>query len=569
MSRCVEIASACALLLSSAETTVPDWPSAAKVGPKIDRLFKAYDRPNGPGCAVGVYNAGQILFAKGYGKADLQTKRPITPSSVFNIASLTKQFTAFAIALLESEGKVSLDAPVRQYVPELPDFGSAITVRHLVHHISGLRDFGSLMELTGWRLDQEFFRGELLKLLARQRELNFAPGTSHEYGNTNYVLLGMIIERASGQSYGDFLAERIFRPLGMANSAFGEPVGGSENLARNYAPGERGFFINHVWAKAYAPGVVNVHSSIEDLARWDANFFRPLVGDRGLIERLYSPARLTTGEPSNYGFGLFTGTHQGFRTVAHSGLGGGSFYLLRFPEQRLSVATLCNQYGVGPQAPDTHSLSHAVADLFLPEAEGDLHARKQQDLAPAITLSSAELGSFAGDYWVADEGAPISLRMTAIGLAELYGGKFYPMVAVGPSSFRDEGGNATYSFSGPNRSVLTYEEASANYLRRAERRPAWSPTAHELQAVSGRYCSSEVDVCWSLEQDGEKLWLVRPGFPRTVLKPAFADTFRVVDSHWIGARNLRITLQRDKRVEINGFRVSRGRVRNLLFERTR
>lgn len=567
MSKYLVIASSCALLAAPAEAAVADWPSAATVAPKIDRLFKEYDRPKGPGCAVGVYTAGQILFAKGYGQADLEAKRPITPGSVFNIASLSKQFTAFAIALLESEGKLSLDAPVRQYVPELPDFGTPITVRHLVHHISGLRDFGSLMELTGWQLDQKLPKGELLKLLARQRELNFAPGTAHEYGNTNYVLLALIIERVSGRSYGDFLAERIFRPLGMSSSAFGDPAAATQSLARNYTPDGHGFIVNHVWARAYAPGVVNIHSSIKDLARWDGNFFRPAVGDRNLIDRLYSPARLTSGEPTSYAFGLSTGTHRNFRTIAHSGLGGGSFYLLRFPEQRLSVATLCNEYGVGPQAPDTYSLSFAVADLFLPRVEAGSRLSKPQAVAPPVALSQAELKSFVGDYWIQDEGTPISVRLTAGGLAELYGGKFYPIIPIGPGQFRDKENPATYSFTGPNRDILTYEETPANYVRRAVRRPPWSPAAHDLQSLADRYCSSEVDICWLIERDEAGLWLVRPGFPRKILKAAFADTFHFVDSHWIGARNVRITLERDRRGGISGFRVSRARVRNLLFER--
>lgn len=564
--RCLAIALACALAAPPVQAAAAEWPSTKVVEPQIDRLFTKYDRLNGPGCAVGVYNAGQILFAKGYGQADLEAKRPVTPKSVFNIASLTKQFTAFAIALLESEGKVSLDDPVRKYVPELPDFGSPITLRHLVHHTSGLRDFGALMELTGWKLDQELSKAQLLKLLARQRELNFAPGTSHEYGNTNYVLLALIIERVSGRPYGDFLAKRIFRPLSMASSGFGEHAVAAKSLARNYAPDERGFFVNHVWARAYAPGVVNVHSSIDDLARWDGNFFRPAVGNRSLINRLYSPGQLTSGEPISYAYGLIAGTHRGLRTIAHSGLGGGSFYMLRFPEQRLAVAILCNQYGVGAQAPETYSLSHSVADLFISHAATEARVDKQQIRAAPIALSQAELESFAGDYWVADEGTPISLRMTATGLSELYGGKFYPLVPVGPRQFRDKDNPATYSFSGPDGGSLTYQEPATDYLRRAERRRPWTPAAHELQSLVGRYCSSEVDVCWTINRDGAELWLVRPGFPREMLEPAFADTFRMVDRHWIGERNVRLAVERhDGRIE--GFRVSRGRVRNLLFER--
>lgn len=565
MSKWLALASAYILLANPAQSAA-QFPSAATVEPKINELFKKYDRAHGPGCAVGVYNAGRVLFAKGFGQADLAARRPISPKTVFDIASLSKQFTAFAVALLEREGKLSLNSPVRRYVPELPEFGAPITVRHLIHHTSGLRDFGALMELTGWKLDQEFSKGQLLKLLARQRELNFAPGTSFEYGNTNYVLLGMIIERVSGRSYGDFLADRIFRPLGMASSAYGVPTAASDELARNYAPHGQGFFVNHVWARAYAPGVVNVHSSIDDLARWDSNFNQPVVGDPALIETLYTPPQLSSGESTSYAYGLDVGNHRGWKTVSHSGLGGGSFYLLRFPEQRLSVATLCNEYGVGPNAPPSRSLSFAVADLFLPPS--DAARQERAPIPPAVRLSQAELETYAGDYWVADEGTPIPIRMAGDVLAEIYDGKPYPMIPTGPGRFRNEDGEVTYSFTGRNGDLLTYHEAPTNYTQRAQRRPAWTPSAADMRQLGGRYCSSEADACWSIETGGAQAWLIRPGFPRMLLKPAFADTFRFVDNHWIGTRNVRITIERHRQDGISGFRVSRARVRNVLFKRT-
>lgn len=568
MSEWLAVASACALLTTQAGAAAPTLLPAAAVGPKIDALFEQYDRRDGPGCAVGVYNAGRIVFAKGYGKADLEAKRPITPNSVFNIASLSKQFTAFAVALLEREGKLSLDAPARHYVPELPEFGAPITVRQLLHHTSGLRDYGALMELTGWKLDQEFSKDQLLDLLARQRELNFAPGTKYEYGNTNYVLLALIVERVSGRSFSQFLAERVFRPLGMTSSDLGgvAPTA-SQKLARNYAPNGNGFFVNHVWGKAYAPGAVGVHSSIEDLARWDANFYAPVVGDRSLIETLYSPARLSSGEPTSYAYGLEVGTHRDWKTVSHSGLGGGSFYLLRLPEQGLSVATLCNEYGVGPDAPPSRSLSFAVADLFLPPSEAAPDSKRRQPLPPAVPLSHAELMAYAGDYWVEDEGMPVSIQMNPDGLADIYDGKPHLMIPTGPEKFRDKEGTATYSFTGPNRDVLTYHEIPTNYTQRAQRRPAWTPSDADLRQLAGRYCSSEANVCWSIERLGDRAWLVRPESERKLLNPAFADTFQMADTHWIGKRNTRITLERAPDGTVGSFRVARGRVRNVLFER--
>ena len=201
-------------------------PSAAAQGQhfapdaRVDSIFAAYDRPDAPGCAVGVYRDGRIQYARGYGLADLEHRVPITPATVFDIGSTSKQFTAATILLLEQEGKLSLDDDVRRFLPELPAYERPITIRHLLHHTSGLRDYIGLLRLAGVRTDDVATADDALQMLVRQRALNFAPGDEHLYSNSGYFLLSLIVERAAGRSLRDEARDRIFAPLGMTRTAY-------------------------------------------------------------------------------------------------------------------------------------------------------------------------------------------------------------------------------------------------------------------------------------------------------------------------------------------------------------
>lgn len=534
----------------------------------LDTLFKDFDAA-APGCAVGVYRVGEVVFSKGYGLADLQAKAPITSSTVFDVASLSKQFTAFAVAMLAQEGKISLDAEVQKYVPELSRLRHPITVRHLVHHTSGLREYGALMELGGWRLDEPLSKAEVLAILQRQRGLNFTPSERHEYNNTNYLLLGLIVERVSGEPFKDYVANRIFKPLGMTSSQVRYPTDPVPKRAVNYTgKADGGFTPNRVWDRAYGAGVANVHTSIEDLAKWDRNFFKPSVGNEALIRTVYSPTTLNSGKTTAYAYGLDLGTHRGKRAISHGGIGGGSFHLLRLPDDRLSVAILCNRYSLGAGAPDTWSLSRKVADIFLSAETITAASEMGSSALPEAQISTAELARYVGRYWK-DSGPPIRIELQNGQLVEVYDGKPYPMTAVGLGKFRDAEGTASYSFSGRGGSTLTYHEVPTGLTAIGERRPEWAPTLRELRGAVGRYCNTEVPVCWSLLLKGNKLLLRRPRFPVATLAPAYPGTFFLVETDEIGTRSMRLVLHPSSAQASGGaFSVFRGRVSNVLFRRT-
>ena len=233
--------------------------------PRVDSIFANFDKRDSPGCAVAVVNGGQPVFAKGYGMASLEHDLPITPTSAFYAASVSKQFTAFAVAMLAQQGKLSLDDDIRKWMPEVPDFGKTITVRHLIHHTSGLRDYFGLLGMTGWPNDGPITEARFLDLVSRQKALNFEPGSRHLYSNTGYVLLSILVKRVSGQTLREFADQAIFGPLGMSNSRFRDDhTMLVKNRAFAYSPRAGGWQMNIPGFDVVGDG--GLFTTVEDLA---------------------------------------------------------------------------------------------------------------------------------------------------------------------------------------------------------------------------------------------------------------------------------------------------------------
>jgi CubicO group peptidase (beta-lactamase class C family) len=337
MLRRVVLATIAFAATAGAQSVAPD--SAARW---IDSIFAPYASRQSPGCAVGVTRGGSLVFSRGYGMADLEHDTPITPTTRFYIASLSKQFTAMAIVLLAQDHRLSLDDSIRRWVPEVPSFGATITLRELLHHTSGLRDYFTLLALSGWPSDGPLTEKGFLELVARQKSLNFAPGDEFLYSNTGYALLSIVVHRASGETLRDFARERIFDPLGMWSTEFRDDhTQLIPQRALGYQPSGATYRISQPEFDVVGDG--GVYSTIEDLAKWDANFRTGKVGGKSAIALLQSPGRLNDGQTIPYGFALTIGQFHGARTIAHHGAYGGyRSTLLRFPDNNLSVITLCN-----------------------------------------------------------------------------------------------------------------------------------------------------------------------------------------------------------------------------------
>ncbi|HET9532790.1 MAG TPA: serine hydrolase domain-containing protein, partial [Blastocatellia bacterium] len=290
-----------------------------------------------------VVKDGSVIYKRGYGSANLEYNIPISPSTIFHVASVSKQFTAFAINLLASQGKLSLDDDIRKHLPEVPDFGKKITIRHLIHHTSGLRDQWELLAMAGWRLDDVITKEHILKMVRHQKELNFDPGQEYLYSNMGYTLLAVIVERVTGQTFRQWTHENIFKPLGMTDTHFHDDHQMIvRNRAYSYAPERESGF--RLAALNYANvGATSLFTTVEDLAKWMQNFEDMKLGGRGVIEQMYQQGVLNTGQKIDYAFALGIGKYRGLRTVGHSGGDAGyRSHVVWFPEQRFAVAVLSN-----------------------------------------------------------------------------------------------------------------------------------------------------------------------------------------------------------------------------------
>ena len=385
---------------------VSGFSRTAETNPAIDRVFATYDRTDSPGCALAVFRNGAIAYERGYGMADLEHDVPIAPDTVFYIGSVSKQFTAFAAARAIQQGLLAADDSIRKYLPELPDYAQWITVRHLVHHTSGLRDFYTLLAIAGRRQDELFDNAAVLRAAARQKNLNFPPGSDYLYSNTGYALLATIVGRAAGSSFGAFVDANIFKPLGMTSShvhddesrlvkrrAYGYTQSATGELRLDTPAGER-------------VGAGGVFTTVRDLLRWDENFYDARVGGRALIDRIQVPGALADGTPLTYAWGLQIATYRGQPIVEHGGsLGGYRAHLIRFPAQHVSIASLCNLAAITPA-----TLARQVADVVLADRltepkpaaaatpQGARGSAGRDDAGPAVA-GSAALFDYTGAYY--------------------------------------------------------------------------------------------------------------------------------------------------------------------------
>ena len=358
---------------------------------RVDRIFAAYDKASSPGCALGAIRDGSFIYRKAYGMASLELRVPLSPQSVFYMGSVAKQFTAASVVLAGEQGFLSLDDNVRKYIPELPDYGRAITLRQMLHHTSGFRDFLTLLDISGRHESDLHSKDEMLDLIVRQKGLNNVPGDEYIYSNTNYFLLGEVVQRATKKSLAKFAVENIFQPLGMVHTRFYD----DHNLVLPgrvpaYDPGSNGSFLVD-WSTTYdTVGAGGLMSSVDDLLLWDRNFYQNRLRKGALLKEMQTRGTLNNGKQIDYALGLELNTYRGLPIVEHGGaLFGYRTEILRFPEQRFTVLCLCNLASVPPD-----SLSRDVADVFL---EKELHA-KASALQPSGQDNFPDASRFAGKY---------------------------------------------------------------------------------------------------------------------------------------------------------------------------
>jgi len=527
------------------------------VAAKIDALFAEQAKPGNPGAAVGVYRDGKLIFSKGYGLADLEAGTAITTKTRFHVASVSKQFAAFAVALLAREGKLDLDADVRNYLPYLPNFGRKISTRHLILHTSGLRDQWALFALGGQDMDGRLRQAQIVNMVSRQRALNFDPGSEHMYSNTGYTLLAEIVRAVSGQSLREFTSERIFTPLAMGNTFFFDDV---EEVVPGRANSYEREKDDQPWKRSLLnydnAGATSLFTTVEDLAKWAGNFSAPRVGDRALIDQVTSNGSLDDGTPLDYGFALSRTKLDGRSVITHSGADAGfraMFYV--YPDDDFAIIITANTPF------DLTEKVKAIADLYLPPGKSPLPpppaARPNPDLAK----------KFAGTY-LPRYGGAFKLREK--------NGELHPvededeeteaLVLRADGSFDD--GKRDYHYYVPiinaNGQVEALEEHTVGTpyppvqrLQRASALPA-----SDLSGYVGDYRSDELDITYTVKLDGgqlqvESLWTEEP------------IALQMVAPHRFDAEDWRFgsIVFDEQSNQPQYFMVNSGRIRHLRFDR--
>lgn len=408
---------------------------AADPASQIDNIMKQWNQPAKPGASVAVVQHGKLVFSKGYGNATLEYDAPIRPETVFHVASVSKQFTAMALVLLEQQKKLSLEDDIHKYIPELQDYGQRVTIRQLLQHTSGIRDQWQALGLAGWRLDDVITQKQILRLMARQKELNFTPGSEHLYSNGGYTLAAEIVARVSGKSFPDFCQEMIFRPLRMDSTHFHDDHRRIvPNRAYSYAPDGAGYEASPLnYANA---GATSLFTTGPDLAKWLDNFREPKVGGRAAIDRLQEQAVLNNGTKIGYALGVSVGKYRGLKTVSHGGADAGyRSFALWLPEQETGIVVLSNLATFNPGA-----VANQVAEAYFdgrmgPATASPSPARRN---APASAAGNGgDLLSYAGSYWSEELESQYTVRSN--------GGKLFidhakhgevPMIPAGKDSFR-------------------------------------------------------------------------------------------------------------------------------------
>jgi CubicO group peptidase (beta-lactamase class C family) len=367
----------------------------------LDKVLTDRLAPGEPGCSAAVMRHGKLLRAASQGLADLGTRQPLDANSIFNIASVSKQFTAFSILLLEDRKALSLDDPLIKYVPELSASARGVTLRHLLHHMGGLRDYTVLLMLRGRRMSDGATQFETLQTLGRQRGVNFPAGARYEYSNSGYVLLGTVVERVSGRRIREFAAENIFAPLGMKQTSIVDRYPAAlPKLARAYSRGEHGYEVNEsAWEQV---GDGQVHTTASDLLLWIQNLRTGRVGGLPLVQRMTQVGVLNSGTKLDYAAGLQIRQRNGLPTIEHGGAWAGyRAELLSFPQQDFAVTVLCNRAEARPS-----EIANAVADIYLAQdmrrtgkGTEPQEREREEEPTPVARWKPARLADYEGAYW--------------------------------------------------------------------------------------------------------------------------------------------------------------------------
>ena len=527
---------------------------------KIDSLFQSWTEANHPGGTIGIMQNGEVIYSRAFGMASLEYEVPNTTETIFNTGSVSKQFTAMGIVLLHERGLLSVDDDIRKHLPDLPDFGHPITIRHMLHHTSGMRSLHAMLGLAGWRGDDSRTNEDLYRFMLNQKELNFTPGAEYLYCNTGYILMATIIEKVTSEKFPDWMIANVFEPLGMPNTYVEDRY---DRVVPNNATSyynRQGNFFRAVEYWGYV-GSGNMHSTTTDLLTWLQNFSTPKENWRSAFELLKTTDTLNDGSENNYAFGVLLDEFNGHKRIQHGGsIGGFRAYAGTYPSEQLSIAVLTNYSSANPG-----QKANQIASILLQNKELEKEAGKETEAELSfIEMSSEQLQTFEGSYWNDKENYARKIYVKNDTL------RYYrsansenPLMPVAENEFRMLGIEAILiakfdkDEKGQKRMSVSVDNEPPSIFEHFE--PMSDPKPY-MQEVSGRYYSPELESIFDIRIKEDSLigHHARHGdFPMRVLKN---DVLEIS-----GYGIIRVNRETDN--EITGIRISNGRARNVWFER--
>jgi CubicO group peptidase (beta-lactamase class C family) len=514
------------------------------VGAMADSVFARWNSTRSPGCAVGIAQNGQTLLTRGYGMANLETGTPLTGETILESGSVAKQFTATAVILLAMDGKLNLSDDIRKYFPEMPQYDRVITIRHLLTHTSGLREWSNLVAAAGWpRGQRAHTQDDLLEIAFRQKALNYPVGDHYSYTNTGYAIAKTLVERVSGQSFEQFSQERIFKPLGMTNTQwrddFTEIVPGR---AQAYSWQGNTWRLDMPFESVVGPG--GMLTTVGDWLKWNEALAKSSLRP-GHTDSLTRRMRLTNGREITYALGVVVSEYRGVPEVGHSGSTGGySTYLVRYPDRgNLSIAVLCNsaQGAAGQYA-------HQIADRLIT----DFPVRVAQASVDSVRLDTAKLSKFQGNYRSRTGSVTTFSFGSTPGLIALRDGSYLMRTTRHVFTETSNGARRMLTIT-PDNDTLTFEYVG--WL--------WSPSRQQLQEFEGRYRSDEIGATYTVKLEGDSLMMsVRPGVSQR-LRHMYRDGFVR------GAGGSGVWFSRDRDGKVTTMHFGEGRMWNLVLQRVR
>jgi len=561
----IEVFQASGKATSFTLTLLRQEPVARDAARRSDQLLARYDAMNVPGGEVRVWRNGRVLYTKGFGSANLAHNIPYRPATPTNIGSTSKQFTAFAVLLQAERGALSLEDDIRKHVPELPDFGDTIRVRHLITHTTGLREFINLLDMSERRVADDWIdRSEVIEVVQRQPKLQNVPGAEFNYNNTAFGLAAIIVERTSGKTFPEFVRENVFLPLGMTRSTVrADRATIVPGASTGYVSRPGGFAEATDLGGAVGAGAI--YTTVEDLQRWAENMLapNPRVGTRAMLDLMMTNAKLNDGKLSGYGMGLFTDEQRGVRRVHHGGADiSQRSMLVLYPSLNAGVSVQSNN------STFNYNVAFDIAAAFFGDAMTAATTTASASATYDVSRMTAERFDALAATYALDAQPAFQLRVFREGTSFYVQATGQPRVAMVPnsdSSFVLTGVPAGLRFhrdaSGRASAVTLLQGGEQRASRVADAAASASP-ARKLQSYVGRYWSDELSSTMTIELRSDTLVLKQRRREDAPLRAATsADTFE--------GRNLTLTFERDRNGEVTGIYVSNGRTRDVRFARMR